>query len=1071
MQLLSRHSLRTRNPTTGTRLRNNKLLPTTLTLLIAIASAAHVGSSRVRRIIHARPEKVKLDPANHRLREVQQQQNLPQVFPQQDEARAAQRYIRAAADCDAHVRRDERGGVVDPVADHRDARADVDVAAVAGPVEEGGERGPAARRGRFLKVGYLLGLFVWEDAGDDVGSGYPDGAGDGGGGDGVVARDHVDVDAELLELRDDEGGFGADLVRDGKVGEDGGGLCELGVDGGVRRPVGGEHDDGLGLGLPAVEARADVVGDDDALLLHEGLVADVRLDLDAAARGEHAGDAAAGDLLDAGALDGRAVRVSAGVLKPLRETEDQARPVALLIVVVDNDSIDDFRLATHRECARLVKDDCVQPAGLLEGLAAAFRENAVPRRQPGADEQRRRCSQSDPAGAGDDKHRDGKAHAPQRPAALIAFNPVRRQRTTIPQAQPDEPRDDRKVRDDGHEITGDKIRDTLDGRTLHLSLAHDAHNVVEHGAAGDALDLDGDGAALVDGAREDIVADGLVHETRLARERGLVELAVAGDDAAVERRGQAVRHEDVVADLQQLDGDRLQKHGEEDDGVKVCGVSDLALGHVVAHVVNTRLSRADGEQRDGGKAIVVPRDISKFMLPNLRNFFQTGLGFLRLQSPRSSEMARTWKRSAAKKYTGVDIISSDHSATEGHEDDADDEGRDGADDAEEEADGETADLGLVDEGAAVFERLGGFHGDLEGRVEGLEGADEHADGDVRLRGVFDRDLGLAGGGQGLEDGDLGAGELVDGLHDAGRAVLAVETLDVEGEGAFAGVELLVLVEGVEFDDLDVETGVFDALGDGGDLVPVAGVDDGAAVGEGADLGLLDEGVLVEEVGADGVDAGGARHASDGECGEPRAVVRLVHDNGFEVGKGAVPLRARAGGGRRDGGTVAVRGSLGGGRGAAGGDELFGAAEAADLVVALSVGVSALDASEDAGTESLKEVEGASGGGSVGAFVVAVAGAAGLDVEAGEVEGVDDGLGREGGRVEDLDAVREDGGGVGDGGGREGGEGAGDEGGAGGAVDVGDKDGRLEEVVRRSSGWRVRAERLFAVHAGDVCMLI
>ena len=320
-----------------------------------------------------------------------------------------------------------------------------------------------------------LGLGCRGEAG---GEGEAQAVGYGAGGRGIVAGEHLEGEAGLLEGLDGLRGGRPDGVGDG---EKSGGLC-----------VQGDEKDGVTLdseGLGWFEKDGGVYGEG----LEEPGVADGHR-----ASGDGAVDALTGDGGEGGRLargeplgfggvhDGGGERVLAGALERGGELEQ----VVLGDAWLGEDGGQGG--SAFGEGAGLVEEEGVDLAEGFESLRVAD-ENSGVGCATGADHDGHRGGEAESTGAGHDEDGDGVDQSVGETRLWAKSEP--------------EPKAEACGEDDGGDKEGgDAIGEALDGRAGALGVGDHANDLREQGARADALGLHEEGTGAVEGAGGDGIA-------------------------------------------------------------------------------------------------------------------------------------------------------------------------------------------------------------------------------------------------------------------------------------------------------------------------------------------------------------------------------------------------------------------------------------------------------------------------------------------------------------------------------------------------------------------------------------
>ena len=234
-------------------------------------------------------------------------------------------------------------------------------------------------------------------------------------------------------------------------------------------------------------------------------------------------------------------------------------------IAIHREGLDEHRAALGQR-AGLVERDHGQVAQRLE-RDHVLDQDAVARRDAGADHDRRRRGEAECARAGNDEHR----HRVQ-------------QRGGERRAGDEPPAGERRQRDrddDRHEDGADPVDEALDRRLFRLRRFDEPHDARERRLGADRRRAHDEQPLAVDRAAGDAVARRLGHRQALAGEQRLVDVAAPVEQQAVDRQALAGAHDDLVADHD-------------------LGERDLRLDAAAAHarrVRAQRLQRADRIRR------------------------------------------------------------------------------------------------------------------------------------------------------------------------------------------------------------------------------------------------------------------------------------------------------------------------------------------------------------------------------------------------------------------------------------------------------------------------------------------
>ena len=259
------------------------------------------------------------------------------------------------------------------------------------------------------------------------------------------------------------------------------------------------------------------------------------------------------------------------------------RSTSLSLEAVGGRDGDDLGLAA-RERAGLVEDDRVERGGLLEG-DRVLEQDAALGAQAGADHDRRRRGQPEGVRAGDDDDGDREQ---QRVLDVAADEEV-------PDDEGQRAADER----DQHEPEGGAVGQALSRRLGVLRLLDELDDLRERGVRADGGRAGAQGAVLVDGRADELIAGGLLHGQALAGDRRLVDLALAVLDHGVDGDLGSRADEQQVADLdlggRDLDGFAVA----QDDGLRWREVQQRAH-RVVGAAAGAHLEPV-AEQHEGGE--------------------------------------------------------------------------------------------------------------------------------------------------------------------------------------------------------------------------------------------------------------------------------------------------------------------------------------------------------------------------------------------------------------------------------------------------------------------------------------
>src|SRR5215208_4806302 len=205
---------------------------------------------------------------------------------------------------------------------------------------------------------------------------------------------------------------------------------------------------------------------------------------------------------------------------------------------VQGNHIGQARLAT-RQRAGLVKHDGGELVGLLQGLAALDEDPALGS-LAGADHDRGRSRKPHGTGAGDDQDRHEVEQCVRE--CRLGHQP--------------EPHEEGHRRDKDHHRDEDRaypVGETLDGGLGALSLLDHPNDLGERSLTADLRRTKAEGAGLVDGRPDDLVAFALGYGDGLARDHGFVYRRLPCEDHAVDRHLLTGPHQEQITDLDLLD--------------------------------------------------------------------------------------------------------------------------------------------------------------------------------------------------------------------------------------------------------------------------------------------------------------------------------------------------------------------------------------------------------------------------------------------------------------------------------------------------------------------------------------
>ncbi len=225
-------------------------------------------------------------------------------------------------------------------------------------------------------------------------------------------------------------------------------------------------------------------------------------------------------------------RMFAAPLQGAGQTQD------LRFVTVHSMQVDDLRLAGG-ERAGLVEGHGRDRMGDFQRFGV-LDQDAVARRHAGAGHDRRRCGQTEGAGAGDDQHRD------------------RIDQCNFGRRASEQPADQGEHGDHQHrrdEHLADPVHQLLDRRLGRLGVFHQADDPRQHSLATERGGAHQQPTLAVDRATGDAVAWRLVHRQALAADQRFVGLAFALDHFAVHRETLARLDQHQVVQAQRGDGD------------------------------------------------------------------------------------------------------------------------------------------------------------------------------------------------------------------------------------------------------------------------------------------------------------------------------------------------------------------------------------------------------------------------------------------------------------------------------------------------------------------------------------
>src|SRR5829696_2425941 len=219
------------------------------------------------------------------------------------------------------------------------------------------------------------------------------------------------------------------------------------------------------------------------------------------------------------------------------------------------------RLAT-RQRAGLVKYDGGELVGLLQGLAALDEDPALGP-LAGADHDRCRGRKAHRARAGDDQDRN-RVQKRERECRLG------------PEQEPDQERHGRYADHRRHEHGAYPVGETLDGGLRPLSLLDHPNDLGERSLTADSRRTKAEGAGLVDGRPDNLVAFALGYRDGLARDHGFVYRRLPCEDHAVDRHLLTGPHQEQITDLDLLDwnvhvlAQALPTHDASGPGLEPC---------------------------------------------------------------------------------------------------------------------------------------------------------------------------------------------------------------------------------------------------------------------------------------------------------------------------------------------------------------------------------------------------------------------------------------------------------------------------------------------------------------------
>eukprot|EP00982_Pelagococcus_subviridis_P008541 30850-Pelagococcus_subviridis.AAC.23 len=204
----------------------------------------------------------------------------------------------------------------------------------------------------------------------------------------------------------------------------------------------------------------------------------------------------------------------------------------------------------QRQRARLIEHDGVHLVRALQHVATAYQQ-PVPRAQRRPHEHRGRRREPERAGARDDEHARGELQTEKQRTVRAGDNRGGERRGEQLRAHRGPKRERRRARahDAVHELPGDFVREPLHGGLALLRRLDHPHDARDGRLLAAVDHLDDDGAVQVHRPGRDVVSGAFRARYRLAVDRGLVHLTRALDDDAVHGDAIAGQDDDVVARL------------------------------------------------------------------------------------------------------------------------------------------------------------------------------------------------------------------------------------------------------------------------------------------------------------------------------------------------------------------------------------------------------------------------------------------------------------------------------------------------------------------------------------------